>query len=66
MISAMISLDSSQPSCSPRSERDLHRADTDRKRPQNPNQSKTQVAIRFGLIHEDQEAKHGDDAETAD
>ena len=62
MNSAMISLDSSQPSCSPRSSaicsEPMPIASAEKSEP-----VEAQIEILLGLVHEDQQAEHGEDAE---
>ena len=60
--SAMISLDSSQPSCSPRSSASCS-APIAIASAVKPNQSKRSSRFVLGLVHEDDEAEHGEDAE---
>ena len=43
-------------------ERDLHRADADRERCESE-PVEAQIAVSFGLVHEDHQAEHGEDAE---
>ncbi len=62
MNSAMISLDSSQPSCSPRSSASCS-APMATASAVNPNQSNRSATSFFDLVHEDHKTEHGKNAE---